>query len=77
MQELEGVGSPVRMQLFVEYNLAQSLAFMSIYCRQKATEAKLFTPQTSQCIQQETIFLYFNNHDDAEISIKELTEEGK
>ena len=53
MQELEGVGSPVRMQLFVECNLAQSLAFMSIYCRQKATEAKLFTPQTSQRIQPE------------------------
>jgi len=33
MQELEGVGSPVIMQLFVECNLAQSLAFMSIYCR--------------------------------------------
>jgi len=33
MQELEGVGTPDRMQLFVECNLAQSLAFMSIHCR--------------------------------------------
>ena len=33
MQELEGVGTPVRIQLFVECNRVQSLAFMSIYCR--------------------------------------------
>jgi len=33
MQELEVVGTPVRMQLFVECNLAPSLTFMSIHCR--------------------------------------------
>jgi len=38
----------------------------------------LFTPQTSQRIQSETIFLYFNDAaaDDDEIAIKELTDEG-
>lgn len=80
MQQLEGVGTPVRKKSFVECNLAQSLAFMTVYCRQKATEAKLFTPQTLQRMQSETTFLYFDDDDDDDdnkIAIKAMTEQGQ